>query len=534
MLQTLSVIGREFTLSLIHAALRKTGEELARMLDDLQLGEFIYEQPAVGDTEYIFKHALTQEVAYNSVLIERRKQTHERIGLAIESLYGDSIDDHLSELAHHFSRSGDTDRAVRFLTLACRQSLDRYAYAEAGARLREGLLQIRKLPESSERDVRELEILGALSDVAWVSTGVDAPETRKVTERAAALAERTGNILELVRQLNLLRVTMQRAGDFVSAFSLANQILELAEREGSPASFADAYQGTLQARFYSGDLAGMEEQFALWRNYQEATRAEGNSRVVGLVIVLATAALAAWSMGRIRLARDRMAEAVAMAATSKDPFALMVGKSMESILFRNLREPEAALAAAKQSTSIAEENSLRFNMDVSSLTTWAIANLGDPAEAMDLVRREIADSTNTRSMISLTSGLFVYSELQAMAGMHDEAMDSIQTALSPENQDQSFRPELIRIRGELWSRRGDHRAAEADFRAALKRSKQMRAKMLELRAATSLARLLHDTDRREEARAILAGIYDWFTEGFDTADLKDAKALLDDLGVSAH
>ena len=132
------------------------------MLNDLQLGEFIYEQPAVGDIEYIFKHALTQEVAYNSVLIERRKQLHERIGAALETLYASSLEDHLAELAHHYGRSANSGKAVQYLTRAGQQALERSAFAEAQAQLRQGLEWIKALPESPERDARELELASAL------------------------------------------------------------------------------------------------------------------------------------------------------------------------------------------------------------------------------------------------------------------------------------------------------------------------------------------------------------------------------------
>jgi len=124
LLQALAVIGREFPLALIRAVVTKSDDELDRLLNDLQLGEFIYEQPTVGDPEYIFKHALTQEVAYNSVLIERRKALHERIGAALEALYASSIDDHLVELAHHYGRSANVDAAVQYLTSAGKQKME--------------------------------------------------------------------------------------------------------------------------------------------------------------------------------------------------------------------------------------------------------------------------------------------------------------------------------------------------------------------------------------------------------------------------
>jgi predicted ATPase len=113
LLQTLAVIGREFPISLIGAVVTKPDDELDRLLNDLQLGEFIYEQPAVGDTEYVFKHALTQEVAYSSVLMERRQQLHERTGASLETLYISSVEEHLAELAHHYGRSANPDKAVQ-------------------------------------------------------------------------------------------------------------------------------------------------------------------------------------------------------------------------------------------------------------------------------------------------------------------------------------------------------------------------------------------------------------------------------------
>ncbi len=529
LLQALAVVGREFPLSLIRAVVPKPDDELNRLLNDLQLGEFIYEQPAIGDTEYVFKHALTQEVAYNSVLIERRRQMHERIGLAIESLYADSLDDHLSELAHHFSRSADTDRAVRFLSRVGRQSLERFAYGEARARLREGLTHLANLPESSGRDVRELDLTSALADAMWASVGVDAAETVETVQRAITMAEKTGNLAQLVRLLNRRRVQVVRTGDFDSAGSLAIRLLELAEQEGSPASFANAYHGTMQARFYVGDLAGSEAQFALWRNYTDAPASASSSTAAGTV-VLATAALCAWMMGRINLARERITEATATAVASKDPVALQAAKWLEGLFYRNLREPETVLAAATQSLAISEENGIRTATGVYSLKAWAIAQLGNPAEALTVMRDDLEDPY-TRTGSSLVNMLVVQCEAQALAGMHDAALNSIQEVLSLSTHDLCNRPEFLKTRGELLFGRGDHEAAEADFRAAIAHTKEMDAKMIELRATTSLARLLRDTGRRDEARAMLADIYGWFTEGFDTLDLKDAKSLLDELNA---
>ena len=217
LLQTLAVIGREFPLSLIRAVVTKSDDELNRLLNDLQLGEFIYEQPAVGDTEYVFKHALTQEVAYNSVLMERRQQLHERTGAALETLYTNSVEEHLAELAHHYGRSANPDKAVQYLTRAGQQALNRSAFAEAQAQLQQGLEWIKKLPESPERDARELELASTLAQVLMVTRGFTAPETRAAAERARDLAEKGGNLAQLVVQVFGIWRSVIGSGDYSTA-----------------------------------------------------------------------------------------------------------------------------------------------------------------------------------------------------------------------------------------------------------------------------------------------------------------------------
>jgi class 3 adenylate cyclase/tetratricopeptide (TPR) repeat protein len=532
LLQTLSVIGREFSMSLISAVVPNHAEELDRMLNELQLGEFIYEQPVVGDTAYIFKHALTQEVAHNSVLLERRKQMHQRVGEAIELLYADSLDDHLGELARHYSRGTDVDKAVTFLTRAVEQSLSRFAYAESMALAREGLALIEKLPESPQRDASELELASSLADASWRGIEVDAPETIDALQRTASLAEKTGNLLQQVRNFYLRRVVLTGRGDFSGAAALANRALELAKQEGSTISLLYGYQATAFTHFYSGDLSGAEAHYGLWRSCRNASTAMPDTP--GEVGVRTLGALCAWMTGHINLSRERIAETTNFAISTKDPFALMISKWQEAVFFRNLGEPERVLRATSQTFAIAEENSLRLPRAHNSpplLKSWALAHLGNHEEALALLRDDLAGgaagSVYHRSLIRSE----IRSDVMTLAGRYDEAMDSIQEALSPESENHSFRPDLFRKRGEIWLGLGNRDAAETDFREAIGRAQKMGAKSLELRATTSLARLLRDMNRREEARAMLAEIYGWFTEGFDTADLKDAKALLDELSA---
>ena len=202
LLQTLAVIGRDFPLSLIGAVVTKSDDELNRLLNDLQLGEFIYEQPAFGDIEYIFKHALTQEVAYNSLLTERRKLVHERAAMAAESLFATSLADHYDDLAHHYGRSGNALKAVNYLRLAAQQAMNRSAHPEAEGQLAAALELLRTLPDDAERARTELAML------------VSQARCRTYIGSSSAAV----NILEQAREVS------EKVGDDVSRFEIVRSL----------------------------------------------------------------------------------------------------------------------------------------------------------------------------------------------------------------------------------------------------------------------------------------------------------------------
>ena len=192
------MIGREFPLGLVGRLFSTSDDELNRMLSDLQLAEFIYEQPATGDIEYIFKHALTQAVAYNSVLAERRKILHERTGEAIEALYAEHIEDRLDGLAQHFSRSANVAKAVNYLHLAARQCASRTAYFQALTYLKRALDLLQTLPDTDERARQELTLQLARGDSLYVTEGFGADEGGRIFRRARELCVRLGDRSQLL------------------------------------------------------------------------------------------------------------------------------------------------------------------------------------------------------------------------------------------------------------------------------------------------------------------------------------------------
>jgi predicted ATPase/class 3 adenylate cyclase len=527
LLQTLAVTGREFPLSLIHAVVAESDDELDRLLNVLQLGEFIYEQPAVGDTEYVFKHALTQEVAYNSVLIERRRQLHERTGAALETLYSTSVEEHLAELAHHYSRSANLDKSVEYLTRAGQQALKRSAFAEAQAQLQQGLEWIKKLSASPERDARELELASTLARVLGLTRGYTSQEMRAAGERARDLAEKSGNLAQLVAQVAVIHRTVVSSGDYSTAALLADRILDLAQREGSPASFGFACYAQVLTNFYRGDLARAEEHFARSSGFLNAA---GFRQVGARGATIGYASLSAVALGHADLARERKAQALVYARDSNNPYHLAYGRLFESFLSCWLREPQRAEVAATQALAIDAEHGFPFIRNMTRpLLGWARAQLGRAGEGVALIRQGLAGLAEDGSRLGITHYLTSLAEAQALDGKIDDALIRIEEALQANPEELVYRPNALTCRGELRLKVGHAELAEVDFREAIALAQTMQAKAWELRATMSLARLLDKQGHRDEAHTMLAEIYNWFTEGFDTADLKDAKALLDQL-----
>ncbi len=526
LLQTLAVIGREFPMSLIRAVVPKTDDELNRLLNDLQLGEFIYEQSAVGDTEYIFKHALTQEVSYNSVLIERRKQLHERIGAALETLYASSLDDHLAELAHHYWRSADRAKAVEFLHRAGGQAFKRASYGEGESYFAAALKVLEAMPESPERDARELRVRSALARSMAASKGWGAPEMLEMAGRARSLAEKTANLPALVRQLFTETNYAVVRGDFSAAAVLADELLEVAQREGSPASLVLGHNMQFQARFYRGDCLGAAEHFERGREFFDAP---GFPQARGAeVLAFGIASWLAWITGRADTARERVRRC--LEETRRNHYDVAFGQFTAAWLHVLLGEFEPAEALAAKALSQSEERGFP------EVALWSLASLGRArgelgrtAEGVDLHHQSVASATESGARIGLVSTLTWLAWVQMLDGAIVAAIGTIEDALKANPEELWYLPETYRVRGELRLEQGNRHLAEADFREAIALAQKMGAKAWELRAATSLARLLRDTNCRNEARTTLAEIYNSFTEGFDTADLIDAKTLLEKL-----
>jgi len=527
LLQALAVLGKEFALSLVRAVSGRGDDDLNRMLAELQLAEFIYEQPALGEVEYTFKHALTQEVAYHSVLSERRKLLHERAAQAIEGLGPERVEDQLMEVAHHYSRSGNVPKAVEYLGRAGQRAARQAAHGEAVGYLTRALELLPQLPESAERDRQELELRQSLVWMLQLTRGYAAPETIAATERVVALAEHSGTLAQLVDSVISRGGIAFISGDLPAASVLADQALDLAVREGSPARLGMAHVSQLLTRYFRGDLAGVEEHFATGLAFFDAP---GFRQFPGAAVVgFAYPSLNAWLLGRADVARDRMAQAMA-AADPNDPFGLAYSECLAATLRVFLRECEHAEALAAQALARSEKHQFPNLHALSRVVLGhARAQLGRATEGAALIRQGIAGFLEIGNRLGITYGSGALAEAQAGAGAIVDALATAEQALQANPDELVYQPETLGLRGALRRTQGQTELAEADFREAIALARRMGAKAFELRATMSLARLLDQQGRRDQARTMLAEIYSWFTEGFDTLDLKEAKALLEEL-----
>ncbi|MGA9723155.1 MAG: hypothetical protein WBQ86_11920, partial [Candidatus Binatus sp.] len=530
--QVASVIGREFSYELLRAISPMKEDELQSALEKLADAELIYVRGITPEATYQFKHALIQDAAYEALLKSRRKELHRHVARTISEIFPAIAEARPEVLARHWTGAGEAEPAIEAWKKAGEAADARGALKEAEEDFRQALAMLGTLPESPERDTRELTLVTALGWLLLRTKGYAAAETIEVNERARALADKTGNLSQLVLQVIGTYAAVNVSGDYSGAAALADQLLDLAQREGSRMSLATARVAQVNVRFNRGDFVGLEEHFAVLRGLAEADdlRQFAGAFANGIVISWGYACLGAWVRGHAEEARGRIAEAIAFARDRKDPFLLAGARSFECYLYRWLRDPPRAADAAAESVSISEEHGFAFTRDSSRIILgWARAQLANPAEGVALIRQSLAGRAETGVRTDITNVLTILAEAQALDGAIDDALITLDNALEANPEELWCRPNNLKWRGELRLKIGQPELAEADFREAIALAQKMSGKAWELRAATSLARLLAMTGKRDETRAMLADIYNWFTEGLDTPDLKDAKALLDEL-----
>jgi class 3 adenylate cyclase/tetratricopeptide (TPR) repeat protein len=527
--QIASIIGRDFSYELLRAVSSIPEDDLQSALARLADAELVYARGIPPDASYTFKHALIQDAAYEALLKSRRRELHRRVAVAMTETFPALAETQLEVVARHWTDAGEAEPAIAAWRKAGDTAFERSAFEEAEQAYRSAIDILKIMPESAERNAQELHLANALVQVLTFTRGYSAAETVDAIARTRALAEKSGNLAQLVVQVFGIWAAANTAGDTPRAAALADQVLDLAQREGSPTSLAFAHQAQMQACFYGGDPIGTEQHFALFSSYLE--EAAGFRQLPdGLAIALGYASVGAWALGYADLARKRIAHAIALAHDSKNPYDLAFGRFFESWLFRWLREPQLTEAAATEVLAVSEKHGFPYCIHLVRHTMgWARAALGSTADGIALIRQGLAGMAEVGAGVSIPGFLMCLAEAQFLDGKIDDALKTIDDALQANPDELAYRPQMLTCRGDLRREVGTPELAEADFREAIALAQHANAKTLELRAATSLARMLQTSGDRIAARALLSPLYGWFTEGFDTMDLKDANALLKEL-----
>jgi predicted ATPase len=533
------VIGRESSLGLLRQVASHPDRQLEQMVADLQAGEFIYEQPATTGVEYVFKHALTQEVAYNSMLIERRKQLHERTGRALETMFADRLDDHLSVLAHHYSHSDNIDKAIDYLGRAGQQAIERSAYPNAISSLNSAIALLQKLPDTAEHIQREVGLQLALGSAFFAARGWAAAEAGHAHTRARELCERLRDPPELFRALLGLWAVYFIRGEFRTAHELARSVLRRAEGANDPILLMFGHSSVGLTLFNMGEFVLAREQIEMAIVPYDAG-SDRPATIMGLndagVPSLTHEAFTLWHLGYPDQALTRANQAVALAREMSHSFSLAMAENWVGRLHLARREASAAQNAAERLMAISSDRGFTFWFAAATtLRGGAMAEQGRTEDGIAQIQEGLASHRALGAQIGRPYWLCLLAKAYSETVAIDNGLTLLNEALTTANEQGGlhYEAEIHRLKGELLQREDDSKTAEIGscFQRAIEIARKQSAKSLELRATMSLARLLAIQGRRWEARAMLADIYNWFTEGFDTPDLKDAKALLDELRV---
>jgi class 3 adenylate cyclase/predicted ATPase len=539
-----AAIGREFSHALLSAVLRKPSAELGSALERLIASGLLFRQGVLPHATYLFKHALVQDAAYGTLLREQRRALHARVADTLEVQFADTAESQPELLARHCTEAGLIEKAASLWGKAGQRSLARSALVEAAEQLTRALGQLGSLPATSISRREQIKLQVALINSLFHVKGYAAPETkaaveqaRLLIEQAKALGEAPEDPLQLFSVLYGLWVANLVAFDRDVCIDLATEFLSLAEKEGTAGPLMVGHQMLGISLQTGGDITGGRDHYdqaiALYEPVEHrplATRFGQDSRVV----VLSRRSAALWLLGYPDAAFADAEHALTHAREIGHAASLMYTLGHGLFARYECGNYANATAAVDELIALAEKKSTLFWKGFGLMHQGCLCALNaQPSEAVRL----ITSGMDTRELTGATLWIpFFFSHLArayTALGNFEDARRSIREAMMTiERIKETWcEAEVHRTAGEIMLRAPERDAAKAEayFNHALTVAHGQEAKTWELRAAMSMARLWRNQGKPQQARELLAPIYGWFTEGFDTRDLKDAKALLEQL-----
>jgi predicted ATPase/DNA-binding winged helix-turn-helix (wHTH) protein len=559
-LQAASVAGPEFSMLAVVAGLGEDRvavearcRELARRHQFIQ-DRGVQELPnGEAVSRYGFIHGLYQNVLYEGLPPSRRVELHRRIGEEGETVYGERAREIAAELAMHFERGSSYRRSARYLKEAAVNAIRRFAYSEAVGLARRGLELLRKLPDTPECAARELSLYLTLGVPLIATEGYASPDVGRTYRKARELCQRLAETADMPEILWGLWAFHTVRAELNTSREIGEELLRLSEALSNPGLAMRAHLSLGAALMHMGEFVpAMEHLEKALDDYDPARHRDDAflySRYAGVALPC-YAAWVLWYLGQPDRALERMLEALKLAQSVSDPHGLAHAYYSASNLYHLRREERLAREYADKAIDVATAHGMSMYQAMATVTGgWALVEEGRLEEAIEQLRQALTTHKATGARVARPHFLALLAAALSEAHQVDEGRRIIDESLSLalQNAEFCYLAELYRVKGEILLKQADVPGlspattpgagfeaphvteAEACFQKSIEVARQQQAKSWELRAAMSLARLYKERDKREEGRVVLAQIYDQFTEGFDTLDLREARALLNEL-----
>jgi class 3 adenylate cyclase/predicted ATPase len=539
--QTAAVIGREFSYALISAVAGLPEQDLQAALAQLVAAELVFQRGLPPDAKYLFKHALVQDAAYASLVRSRRQQLHAQIARALEDQFPDIVESEPAVLAQHFTAASLTERGVFYWHKAGQQASDRSAYLEGTKHFTTGIELLKTLPDTPERAQQELALHIALGAALIVIRGHASTEVEKAYLKAHELCQRIGATAELIPVLfGLWRCYISRP-QLRRALELGESLQRLALKADDAALGVIANYAVGVSRDFLGELAearrALEDGIA---QYAPQMRQAPLFRIAQDPGVACRSYLARclWLLGFPDQALTRGRDGLTLALELKHPFSVTFARCWLAYVAQFRRDVAAVHEHADAALALATEQGFPIWTGMATaLRGWALAAEGKGEEGLVQIQKGIAAWQAVGAGVWRPSYCTMLAEAFDLLGKIEHALQILDEAeyVTESTEERWWEAEIYRLRANLLLRHSMTPQPEAEgmLRRALEVARRQQGKSLELRAATSLARLWFDQGRHAEASDLLAPVYGWFTEGFDTLDLKEARALLEEVSCTA-
>jgi TOMM system kinase/cyclase fusion protein len=532
-----ATIGRQFSYELLQKVSKLDGSTLQRELGRLVEAELVYQRGLPPQATYTFKHALIQDAAYESLLKSTRQQYHQRIAQLLEEQFPETAETQPELLAHHYTEAGLTQQAVAYWYKAGQRTIQRSAHVEAIAHLRRGLALLPTLPETPQRLQREVDMHLALGASLSATKGFGAHEVEQTYIRARQLCTHLDDPHQRFLMVRGLGIYYLVRAELQTARALGEQLLSLAQQTQDAAMFVAAYVVLGPTLYYLGAVVSAHTDLAQGIALYDSQEYDASTLLYGEdtgMTCRCYAARALWCLGYPDQGLTQSQAAMALAQQIANPFSLGFALGNIAAFHQIRREVRAAQAYAEAAISIATEQRFpQLKANGSLLHGWALAQQGQAKEGSEQIIQGLTAWRATGAEIARPYYLALLAEAHGTLGEPEAGLMALAEALTLADTtgERWYEAELYRLKGELLLQQSLDNQAEAEncFHHAIAIAQNQQAKSWELRAATSFTKLWQRQGKHQEAYDLLAPVYYWFTEGFDTADLKDAKALLNEL-----